>query len=410
MKHRIVVTDGAERSALATVRSLGRAGHEPIVCSTSGNSLAGASRFSLVDEKVGDALEEEGHFVERLLEVCSRWRPSALIPMTDASNVAVLPARERFGGVRILAPERESFDRICDKRTLSDTARDLGMAVPRRVDLDSAEELDRSGAGSLVFPLVIKAARSVAGGEGKRVRTGVSYAATERELMEVLSNWPPAAYPVLIQEKIDGPGIGIFLLRWEGCTLAAAGHRRIREKPPTGGVSVYREAVEPDPDLLALCERLLDAFDWRGVAMVELKRCSRTGVPYLMEVNGRLWGSLQLAIDAGIDFPALFVATALGETRIFPSSFRWGVRCRWFWGDVDHTIALLRGSPRPGPVGCLRAVLRLFRPSTPRDRLEVLRGSDPCPFLRETRDWLRSAWASGGAGREAQTLREDPGR
>ena len=37
--------------------------------------------------------------------------------------------------------------------------------------------------------------------------------------------------------------------------------------------------------------------------MVEFKHDERDGVPKLMEINGRFWGSLQLAIDAGVDFP-----------------------------------------------------------------------------------------------------------
>lgn len=404
-----MVTDGAQRSALATVRSLGRAGHRPIVCSGSGRSLAGASRFCLADERVPDALEAEGAFVERLLEICSRWAPRALIPMTDASNVAILPVRDLFTDVEILAPDRESFDGISDKRALAETAREVGIAVPSCLALDAARELAESTAASLAFPTVVKAARSVAGRQGERVRTGVSYASTAEELLSVLADWPPAGYPILIQEKIEGPGIGIFLLRWNGRTLAAAAHRRIREKPPTGGVSVYREAIEPDPDLLNRCERLLDAFDWRGVAMVEFKRCDRTGVPYLMEVNGRLWGSLQLAIDAGIDFPAMLVAMAFGEPGIPPVTYRAGVRCRWFWGDVDHTLAILRGTPKPGLLVGLRAVARLFRPPTPRDRLEVLRVSDPRPFLRETRQWVGSAAAAIRTSMRARKLQRELG-
>jgi predicted ATP-grasp superfamily ATP-dependent carboligase len=58
---------------------------------------------------------------------------------------------------------------------------------------------------------------------------------------------------------------------------------------------------------------LLGQFDWQGVAMVEFKVEANTGTPYLLEVNGRFWGSLQLAIDAGVDFPALLVDAATGK-------------------------------------------------------------------------------------------------
>ena len=40
--------------------------------------------------------------------------------------------------------------------------------------------------------------------------------------------------------------------------------------------------------------------------MVEFRIEHGTGEAYLMEVNGRIWGSLQLAIDAGVNLPIAF--------------------------------------------------------------------------------------------------------
>ena len=103
-------------------------------------------------------------------------------------------------------------------------------------------------------------------------------------------------------------------------------HTRIREKPPTGGVSVYRESVPLRDDVRAYSERILGRFNWSGVAMVEFREDRATGIPYLMEVNGRFWGSLQLAIDAGVDFPAMLVQLALGEEIPRISSYRMAPR------------------------------------------------------------------------------------
>lgn len=94
----------------------------------------------------------------------------------------------------------------------------------------------------------------------------------------------------------------------------------------------------------ALYERtinLLDAFGWSGVAMVEYKVDERSGEPVLMEINGRFWGSLQLAVDAGVDFPRLLAEINLGGKPPRTRSYRF-VRSRWFWGDVDHAIARWR--------------------------------------------------------------------
>jgi hypothetical protein len=129
--------------------------------------------------------------------------------------------------------------------------------------------------------------------------------------------------------------------------------------------------------------------------MLEFKTDGRTGRPYLMEINGRLWGSLQLAIDAGVDFPALLVGCALGERRARPS-YRVGVRNRWWWGDVDHLLTRLRRSdselsmPAEAPPRW-QVVREFFKVWRPNERNEVLRFDDPLPFVRETIDWFSRA-------------------
>ena len=48
--------------------------------------------------------------------------------------------------------------------------------------------------------------------------------------------------------------------------------------------------------------------------MVEFKVDPRDGIPKLMEVNPRFWGSLQLAIVSGVDFPYLILKMARRES------------------------------------------------------------------------------------------------
>jgi predicted ATP-grasp superfamily ATP-dependent carboligase len=210
----------------------------------------------------------------------------------------------------------------------------------------------------------------------------------------VVARIPSEAYPVLVQERVIGAGLGVFVLLWDGEVRAAFAHRRIREKPPSGGVSVLSESVALDPDLLARSVALLRDFDWQGVAMVEYKIDDRTGVPFLMEVNGRFWGSLQLAIDAGVDFPNILVAAACGEPTPPVGNYKLGVRLRWEWGDVDNLATRLRRSPAalampPGAPGRLKGIVDFARAFGPGTRGEVLRLADPRPFLHETLNWFR---------------------
>lgn len=130
--------------------------------------------------------------------------------------------------------------------------------------------------------------------------------------------------------------------------------------------------------------------------MIEYKTDEASGTPYLMEVNGRFWGSLQLAVDAGVDFPRLLVESSLGHPSEPVLSYRSGVRTRWTLGDLDHLLTRMRrsradldlGPDAPGRGRTVAAFLAAFLPPT---RSEVFRWSDPGPFLRELRGWVREA-------------------
>lgn len=390
---KILVTDAEHRAALAAVRSLGRAGHTVDVTTTGARPLAGVSRFVRSVHRVPSTTSDVQAYADAITRLAVSAECEVVLPVADASMLALLPRRTRLEPATIPFGSFEAFRSLSDKQEITENARKIGLDVPQQHVLESPS----SGLpNDLQFPLVVKPARSVVSVRDGLQKISVTQVRSAEELRRTLANLAQSAFPVLLQRRIRGPGIGVFLLRWEGETRAVFAHRRLREKPPSGGVSVYRESVRADPDLVARSEELLDRFDWSGVAMVEFKRDRGTGKAYVMEVNARLWGSLQLAVDAGVDFPRLLIDAALGREAMAPPNYREGARSRWLWGEVDHLVGRLRGevpgdwesdSPRR-----LEAVAALLPPWRPGDRLEVLRLDDPLPFLRETATWFASLW------------------
>lgn len=380
---------------MAVVRSLGRAGHHVEVCSAHPRPLAAASRYSRQTTQTPDPERDPDSYLEAVEQAIARRSIDVLVATTDVSLSTLRDLQRRLPELTIPCSGQDAYVRLSDKYLLTEVAPKLGIAVPEQLVLREPGEVDADGLHGLGLPLVLKPARSVVMTEEGAKKQGVRVVSSERELVEALESLGPEAYPLLVQRRIVGPGRGVFVLVWEGRLIAAFGHRRIREKPLTGGVSVYRESVTVPGELLEKTRRLLEYFGWNGVAMVEFKEDEVTGTPYLMEVNARFWGSLQLAIDAGVDFPKILVDLATGEERIPSTSAKVGVRSRWLWGDVDHLIAALR-TPKsvrrsypdiPTPWGALGSFLVPWRPG---DRLEVLRLSDPGPFLRESADWFRA--------------------
>src|SRR4051812_37619019 len=247
-RRRILVTDGTQRSSLAVVRSLGRAGHTVFVCAPRVPSLAGSSKYSFAEAAVANALDAPAQLVGDVADLIERWRIDTLIPITEPSLLALLPERESLG-VLIPWPDAETFRAISDKKALLSAAASLGIAVPRQIVMSSADEARALDPATLDYPLVLKPSRSVGEHDGQRVSLGVRHVSSAGALRTELEALGDAAYPLLLQQRIIGPGIGIFLLIWNGKLLATFAHRRLREKPPSGGVSVYSESVVADAEL-----------------------------------------------------------------------------------------------------------------------------------------------------------------
>ena len=125
--------------------------------------------------------------------------------------------------------------------------------------------------------------------------------------------------------------------------------------------------------------------------MVEFRIHESSKVPYLMEINGRFWGSLQLAIDAGVNFPRILIDVTLGKS-VDPPKYRAGVLVRWWLGDLIRTLHILRGKPRgftgsfPARMAGIKEFLGRQAPGTLN---QVFRPDDPWPALGEI---LSLAW------------------
>lgn len=388
---RVLVSDGDSRTALACVRSLVAAGREVWAMAPGRRSLAGVSRRVHPIRVAASALEAPLAYAEEVARTCRDLEIDVLLPVSDAAVDALLLHRHLLPpAVRLPLPPSATFRAGSDKIRMLELAHRAGFAVPASARIDSADDAEAAIAGA-TYPAILKPHRSVvtcAGGASRKLDVEfVPDSATCRAAVRAL---PPEAFPLLLQERIYGGAEGLFELRWNGAPVATFAHRRLREKPPAGGISVYRESIAVSDALVAATDALLRALDWEGVAMVECKVDRATGRHVFMELNGRLWGSLQLAIDAGVDFPALLVECASGDARTpRPApSYRAGVRSRWFWGDLDHLYARMARTPAqlhleaPYP-SRLRAVVDFLRVPFSRDRGEVGRWNDPMPALLE---------------------------
>jgi predicted ATP-grasp superfamily ATP-dependent carboligase len=315
------------------------------------------------------------------------------MPLTERTTLPLSARRERIfaAGGRLVLPPHETVLRAFDKRQTTRLAESLGVAVPRTESLSDRERA-RAFAAEAVYPVVLKPRSSEELTAAGVVRaTGAPlYARDAREFLAAFDELSRRCAEVLAQEFVEGEGAGYFALMREGEPRAEFAHRRLRDVRPTGSGSALRESVAARPELREAGLAILRALRWHGVAMVEF-RVRPDGTPVFLEVNGRFWNSLALAVHAGADFPAMLARVAeAGDVE--PSfDYRAGVRCRWLLGDFRHLLEVMRGAPKGFPGAFpqrARTLLEFLRPvaGTYHDNFSA---ADPLPELG---DWLDFAF------------------
>ncbi|MBJ6801429.1 carboxylate--amine ligase [Geomonas propionica] len=340
----ILVTDGENRAALAVTRSLGRLGHAVYVCGRSSGNLSAASKFCHKALCTPSPLYGLTSYCNEILDIITNNNIEVVFPITEESTYSINNVRSLLGAnVIIASPMNSQIEAIRNKYELYKMADRLGIDIPSTVYVTDPEHIDEAVNKLASFPVVVKPAFSKTVDGDTVLAAGVAYANDKEQLMELYATNPALKYPSVIQERIQGEGSGLFTLFSRDHHLALFSHRRLLEKPPTGGVSVLCESIPLDEVMVDAASRLLTTVGWTGVAMVEFKRDRRDGKPKLMEINGRFWGSLQLAIASGVNFPALCLEYYLNKNSLnHLAMYKTGHKLKWSFGLLDHLIIRLK--------------------------------------------------------------------
>lgn len=289
-------------------------------------------RRSFSDRDVARILSQPGPpdtLREWVQELFRRERYQLVIPSTEISLQALksgnLPPELR---ARMAIPEEESIDIALNKLRTAEAAVRLGIPVPAGSRVTSLEDLTPEPD----YPVVIKPLHSKLWIRGEMWSFSAHICPDRESVLRACAALLPHT-PAIEQEYFRGRGIGIEVLFERGELRWWFAHERIHVLPITGGASTYRRSIEPPAALLQAARDLLSDLRWHGVAMVEFK-VAPDGDFRLMEINPRLWGSLPLAVAAGVDFPSGLLRVAQGEAPGSQPRYRRGLYMRHVARDL----------------------------------------------------------------------------
>jgi len=301
-KKNILVLDGGQFSALSIVRSLGAKGLNITVGAVNSDAICKYSKYTTDFFLYPDPQSDLDGFNQTILSRIEAFEYALLIPVTELTTLPLAKIRDEIQPYTVLAlSSNESIELVTDKAKTFALAENLGVPVPKSYYVKDQQSFDEC-IELINYPVVIKPARSIVTSKEKnRSKLEVSYAFNANELKKTLSQLLKIS-EIILQEYVLGTGVGIELIADNGKIIHAFQHQRMHELPLTGGGSCLRKSVSINPLLLEYAQLLIKALNWHGVAMVEFKSTNDNNIA-LMEINGRFWGSLPLAVASGSDFP-----------------------------------------------------------------------------------------------------------
>lgn len=391
----VLVLDGQYCHALAAVRSVGRRGGVVTVASHKPRAMGFASKHTAHRLACPSPVTEAAAYADWLLETLRRGRYDATLAFEEATADLLSQHRDqvqKWTGCPL--PPREIFLAASRKDRVMRLASQLGVPTPETHELERLEDA-AALAPRLRYPAIVKGVYSSGGQQVEVARTPAQLVATVERVAGLRRD---AALPLpIVQEYVEGRGYGLTALMRRGEPVAVFLHRRLAEHDVARGVGLAHGAPGAqsvdEPELRHHGLTLLQALCWDGVAMVEFRRSRRDGRFYLMEINPRFVGSLELAIAAGIDLPWLYVQLAAGRPIVGPNRYRVGLRYRWL---LSKNVADAFENPLSYALGALSCLL----PGTRCD----LSLHDPGPHWSQLRNagwWVREHVVRRGERRTA---------
>lgn len=377
--HPVMVVEAQTTGAIAVIRSLGRAGYPVHAISHQRGALG--LRSQLAKAQLVCPHYTEAAFLPWLRAYLSENAIEAIVP-SESLLLALRPAIHEFAPLLAAGPDPEILYAGLSKFDLLERLQGAPHLPPTLLLPDSRVLPSFHALESLGTPLYVKTDGTHANhGEAGRV-----YAcATGDEALARIQRLAPRFRKLLVQGHVPGRGVGAFFLVWKGELLAEFMHRRIHEVPHTGGVSSLREswfhpAIRED----ALSK--LRAMSWDGVAMMEYRFEPESNRFHFLEMNGRFWGSLHLALAAGVDFPRLLLDAFFGRSSRTPADFPIGVRCRHtFPMEVQYVWSRLKDRAVPAHARAWSVLEFLLLGADPRVRSDLLFPGDRALYLEGLR-------------------------
>lgn len=377
-KGSVMLLNGEERFTLATVRSLNKVGIKTIV---GGNRKHSRSFYSKYTAKhfyypPVECDSETAH--KTILGYVKKYKPSVLFPMSLDTCYLILKHRAEYEKYTSLIPlpSYKEFCKFDNKAFQIKLAKKHKIPFPRTYFPKTIDDVKRMSK-KITYPVLLKPLVSAGG-------YSIRYVTNAAKLIEYYKKFKLekklkfySKNTFLIQEYIPvnskysicyrpekdsfifqhnsqhvtvyvlfdhGKLVGLFANTYEDptCNMLFSNH--------------YTTVSIKNEKLIKQTVKLFKGINFHGCASVQYLLDQRDNAYKFIEINPRIWGSLESAINAGIDFPYMMYQLALGKKVKLMSEYKEGLRFKWVVCGEIYRVFKSKNK--------FKVLIDLFRPNT----------------------------------------------
>ncbi len=324
----LLIDDGTAGYVLPAARSLARAGWKVGLGSAIPSMRTRGSRAIHHRHTVPRPEHDLDAFVDAVNTAIAADGYDVLIPADDVEMIALSAVRDRLDAV-VPYGDHASVMRAVDKLELAQAAQEAGLAVPH------TEVATSASIETCALPVMVKSRLHWAPDMGANVRSILVQRVDDRDAVaRRVAEIEAAGGSALLQQPLSGRQVAMSIVADRRGDIVAVSAQTTLEFS-LRGPSTRAVTIEAPSGLVDEVQALVRRIGWSGLANLQFFE-PEGGRAHLIDWNGRLYGSLALAIGAGVELPAIWAASALGDHVPPRDSARAGVRFQELEQDLHR--------------------------------------------------------------------------
>lgn len=338
---KVLILNGESRNGLAIIRSLGRNGY---LCDivTYTNAINQKLPFLFKSKYVRKVhclarLNDEDKFLHEFINLLKFHKYDFIIPAgTEYSNFLSKYKNDIAIFSQPLIENYEKIWHVHNKINCMLWAESIGVPVPKTFVIKNLNDLI-AAANQINFPVVIKNPDSFASEGLWTCSDGAEKLLEEykRRIPQIVTG-VEREFPI-IQKKITGQLFDSTSFVIKGQTVGMLTQERILTAWLDGGGGLVN-ITNDIPEIKEYTQKIIKELKWTGPIEMDWIKDSDSGRYYLIEINPKFWGTTQLTISSGLDYPDFLMRFATNKPIKKISEYKIGLMYRWI---MDELFAIL---------------------------------------------------------------------